>query len=45
MVATVAEVVAERRIHARNRGVVEKGLRADYVRLAKALLDRKKPPA
>jgi hypothetical protein len=43
VVATVPEVVAERRIHARNRGVVEPDLRRDYLRLAKERLDRRRP--
>jgi glycosyltransferase involved in cell wall biosynthesis len=43
VVAIVPHVVAERRIHARNRGVVERDLRQDYVRIAKAMLDRRRP--
>ena len=41
-VASVPHVVAERRLHARNRGVLSADVRQDYVRLAKAALDRRR---
>jgi len=42
VVAAVDAVVAERRLHARNAGVARPDLRRDYLRLAKAALDRRR---
>jgi glycosyltransferase involved in cell wall biosynthesis len=42
VVAVVPDVVAERRLHARNVGVTRPEVRQDYVRLAKAALDRRR---
>jgi glycosyltransferase involved in cell wall biosynthesis len=45
VVARVPEVIVERRIHARNTGVVRAGeARAEFLRLAKAALDRRPRP-
>ena len=42
IVASVSEVIAERRLHGKNRGVLRAELRHHYVRLAKAALDRRR---
>jgi glycosyltransferase involved in cell wall biosynthesis len=45
VVARLPDVLAERRIHARNTGVLRADARGEFVRLAKAVLDRRRPPA
>ncbi len=44
VVVRVPEVLAERRIHARNTGILRPAARGEFVRLAKAVLDRRRGP-
>lgn len=45
IIARVPDVLAERRIHAQNTGVVRTDARGEFVRLAKAVLDRRRGQA